>query len=309
MRLRFVHNLPLIIAWLLVACSNPAGSAATPVPTQPIVPYLTSTAAFRTTIAAEATPVLPTATPQIYAVVSGDTLFAIAARHAISVEELRAANPAVDPLLLSPGLELVIPSAGATAVSALPSPTPVVAQAGPVDCYSSALGELWCFFLVQNNNEQPIENLIGRVDLLSEDGEILASLEAVPPLNVLSPGQAMPLVAYASEPPRDWAEASGRLLSAYSLNPENKYYLDVDLLGIDIEISAVGLSAHATGQVRVAGEQETKELWVLAVAYDGNGKVVGVRRWESAGEIEFDFWVYSLGPEIAEVELLVEARP
>jgi hypothetical protein len=46
------------------------------------------------------------------------------------------------------------------------------------------------------------------------------------------------------------------------------------------------------------------------VAYGEDGQVVGFRRWESAGdEDEFEFWVYSLGPEIARVELLVEARP
>ncbi len=291
----------------LAACSNVAG-AATTAPTQPLIPYQTSTIAPTATVA-EATSALPAPTPQVYVVVSGDTLFAIAARYEITVEVLQAANPSVDPLLLSPGIELVIPVAGASSVPAIPSPTPVAAQLGAVDCYSSALGELWCFFSVQNANEQPLENLIGIVHLLSKDGEVLASLEAVPPLNVLVPGQTMPLVAYTSQPPRDWAAARGQLLSAYSLAPENDYYLDADLVGVDIEIAESGLSAHVIGQIQIGGEQAAKEPWVLAVAYDMDGKVVGMRRWASTGETEFDFWVYSLGPEIAQVDLLVEARP
>jgi LysM repeat protein len=272
------------------------------------MPYQTSTTTLIATLA-EATVAAPSATPQVYVVVAGDTLFAIAARYAITVEALRAANPGVDPLLLSPGDELVIPVAGAGLVSPLPSPTPVAAQLGAVDCYSSALGELWCFFPVHNDNEEPLENLIGTVLLLSEDGDVLASLEAVPSLNVLPPGQTMPLVAYTSEQPLDWVAASGLLLSAYSLASENDYYLDVDLLEVDIEISDTGKMARATGQARAAGEQQPGRLWVLAVAYAVDGKVVGMRRWESAGETEFNFWVFSLGPEIVEVELLVEARP
>jgi hypothetical protein len=49
-------------------------------------------------------------------------------------------------------------------------------------------------------------------------------------------------------------------------------------------------------------------IWVLAVAYDDAGNVIGVRRWESETETEFSFLVYSLGPEIADVDLLVEVR-
>ena len=308
MRPRFAQNLLLVTGFSLAACSSAVGDAVTPDPSQQLVPYQTATVAPSDT-ALETTEAPPSPTPQIYEVVAGDTLFAIAARHDITVEELRAANPGVDPLLLSAGIELVIPVAGAAPIAAIPSPTPVAAQTGPVDCYSTAIGELWCFFLVQNTNEETIENPIGRVELLSEEGEELAGLEAFPLLNVLSPGQAMPLVAYLREPPSDWDSARGQLLSAYSLAPENDYYLDVDLQAVEIEIGDAGLSAQATGRARVAGDAPAEQLWVLAVAYDTDGKVVGVRRWESAGETEFVIWVYSLGPEIAEVELLAEARP
>jgi hypothetical protein len=81
------------------------------------------------------------------------------------------------------------------------------------------------------------------------------------------------------------------------------------LQGVSIEISDAGSSARIAGQAKIAGEQPAGEVWVLAVAYDVEGNVVGVRRWEGLAETQFEFWVYSLGPEIAEVKLLVEARP
>lgn len=310
MRPRCTQNLLLILGGLyLCACSSAAGATATAAPTRPILVYQTATIANAAPAGAEATAALPSATPQIYVVVLQDTLFGIAARHDITVEELRAANPNVDPLLLTPGTELVIPVAGATPAAALPSPTPVPVQTGPVNCYLSALGELWCFFLVQNINEGPIENPIGQVDLLSADGEVLTSLQAIPPLNVLPPGWAMPLVAYTVAAPDDWVSARGQLLSAYGLAAEDAYYLEADVQGVNIEISEMGLSARITGQARVVGGEQTAEVWVLAMAYDSEGNVVGVCRWEGPGEPQFDFWVYSLGPEIAEVKLLVEARP
>ena len=56
-------------------------------------------------------------------------------------------------------------------------------------------------------------------------------------------------------------------------------------------------------------------VWVEGVAYDEGGNVVGLRRWEAAsslqagGNLSFDFYVSSLGPPIAQVDLLAEARP
>jgi hypothetical protein len=54
---------------------------------------------------------------------------------------------------------------------------------------------------------------------------------------------------------------------------------------------------------------------VLASAYDAAGNVIGVRRWESTAAlnadapVSFDFPVSSVGPGIAKVEFLAEARP
>lgn len=296
---------------LLAACSQATTQITpTPSPTVLLIPYRTATPTQPIDPAGGAGILLPTATPYIYVVVAGDTLFTIAARLEISLEGLMAANPSVDPRLLSPGMELIIPIAGSsTAVPAIPSPTPAPMHLSEPRCFASAAGELWCLVLVQNDNEYGLENITAIVQLLSAGGDVLANVEAVPPLNVLPAGEAMPLVAYLTEPPNGWATASGQLLSAYALAQGNSYYLDAELHDTDVDISPDGLSARALGQVQIAGDAAFGELWVLAVAYDADGEVVGVRRWESDGDTEFNFWVYSLGPEIAEVSLLVEARP
>jgi hypothetical protein len=80
-------------------------------------------------------------------------------------------------------------------------------------------------------------------------------------------------------------------------------------------MEASGRTARVSGRVVLTGKNTANTLWVLATAYDPAGNVVGVRRWESDSSlmadspISFDFPISSVGPEIARVELLVEARP
>ncbi len=256
----------------------------------------------------EATQPPPTATPSTYTVVEGDTFFTIAARHDISLEALQAANPDVNPSLISPGLQILIPAAGSSA-PLVPSPTPAPVAAEGVSCYSSALGELWCFLLVRNDNAVPLENLTGSVRLLDAAGKILSSLDASPPLDVLYPGESMPLIAYSDDPPENWVATNGQVLSAYALAGGSQYYLSAVLDGAEIAIAENGLSAQATGEITISSGAKPSTLWVVAAAFDGQGEVVGVRKWESAGDLTFDLTVYSLGPEISTVELLVEALP
>jgi hypothetical protein len=63
------------------------------------------------------------------------------------------------------------------------------------------------------------------------------------------------------------------------------------------------------------GEPTAGLIWLVAVAYDADGQIVGFRRWEWRGSISagafqpFAIIVYSQGPAIDHVEMLVEARP
>jgi len=97
-------------------------------------------------------------------------------------------------------------------------------------------------------------------------------------------------------------------------NPEARY-LAVSLENQQINILPGGLTAEIGGDVTSQADKDAGQVWVAAVAYDDNGSVVGVRRWEAAnalpakGRLSFSFNVYSVGRGIAKVDLLVEARP
>jgi hypothetical protein len=68
-----------------------------------------------------------------------------------------------------------------------------------------------------------------------------------------------------------------------------------------------------SGQIYLS--QPASEVWIVAVAYDKNNVVVGVKRWESreatqAGVLTpFRFSVASIGQDIEAVEFFIQAKP
>lgn len=297
----------MLVTLGLAACSSSLVDPVSTLPTQTLNLY--DTPARTATAELSLANVLPTPTPHIHTVVEGDTLFEIAVENGVTVDMLMLANPAVDPRVLTPGTQLVIPAPNSTVVPAIPSPTPAAVLARAVKCYATTAGELWCFLPVENANAFSLENIVGIVQLLDANGHVLASVEAVPPLNLLPAGNSMPLVSYLQEVPQDWVSARGQVFSAYPVAQESDYYIGAVIQQTEIDASETGLAARVHGLVQVSGDLPAGVVWVLAVAYDADGDVVGVYRWERQDSDEFSFWVYSLGPEIAEVELLVEARP
>lgn len=296
------------LATLLLAGCAPSSSNqnATPLPSQSIIEYLGATAT--ATVVAEGTleNLLPTPTPFLYTVVANDTFYGIAAKLNINLDALRAANPGIDPGLLSPGMQLLIPTGQVALTTSIPTITPVQTNASEPDCYVSAAGELRCFVLVINDGDLPLENVTGVVQLFSADGALLANLEAVPPLDIVSAGSNMPLVAYMEQPPEGWVTAGAQILTAFRLQQGDQHYLPASA-EVNISIADSGTAARVQGSVGVQGNAQS--IWVLGVAYDADGHVVGVRKWESTGQTGFDFWIYSLGPDIASVDLAVQAQP
>ena len=77
-----------------------------------------------------------------------------------------------------------------------------------------------------------------------------------------------------------------------------------------------GRSAQVQGQIFLPAESKpASTLWLGAVAYSADDQIIGFRRWEWQGSLQpgavqlFNFSVYSLGPMIERVDVIVEARP
>ena len=295
----------------LAACAAPKATS-TSLP--PAVSYKTGTPAATTTLL----PTLPgssqpTPTPIIYTVVEGDTLIRIAAHFGITYEALLAANPTVQSSTLQVGTTLNIPAGSATPEQ--PSPTPAFASVLQARCWPEADGGLWCFALLQNQFAETLEDLSARFTLIGAGGQELANQVAYGLLDILPAGGSMPLAVHF--PPSQPADASVRvdLLTSIRLLPGDVRYVPVQFENTLVSVTGSGRLAQVTGRLVLTGSSLANTVWVLATAYDAAGEVVGLRRWESPSALTadaplpFNFAVSSLGPVIARVEFLVEARP
>lgn len=305
-------------------------------------PTASNTPALPTRISAATIPVTPTptATPFLHTIKKDETMLGIALTYGIQLADLLAANPKIDPHLMTIGITLTVPITG-EAFTAPPVITPVPLTLNPPVCYRSADGGAWCFALVHNDRETAVENVSAVMGLFSEDGENIAAQQAVPPLNRIGPGEALPLAIFFPGPLPDPYSAQAELVSAIDVNGTQGRYLDAEISHEELKISPDGLQAYLTGNIEIsAAEEQTATLparliWVAAVAYDQGGDVVGVRKWESESIegcalpqttpdpsitpepasplpdtcFRFNFSVYSLGPEINRVEVFIEARP
>jgi phage tail protein X len=306
----------LIFLTILSACASPAPgntqTASTPAPAE-LTPYQTLLPTpTATLIPPLTTPKLPTTTPIIYTIKAGDTLSAIAARYHVPVEALLAANPGIQAGALVVGKTLVIPTGIQATGVALPTPAAVpVTQA---QCYPEAAGGLWCFALLQNAYAETLENLSVQFTLLDSTGQELASQIAYGLLDILPAGRTMPLAAYFPPPAPAGAQVRAQVLTALRLISGEGRYMDAAIENTLVEMDSTGRTASVSGQVVIHGDQVPAGLWVLAAAYDRDGNVVGLRRWEPdqvpTGEepVRFEFQVSSAGPAIDRVEFLAEVK-
>ncbi len=257
----------------------------------------------------------PSPTARVYVVRANDTFLAIALAFGLSREELLAANPDLNPDLLSIGQQLLVPSPGGEATATpIPTPTPLPLQVAEPLCFPSTSGGLWCLLTVTNTTGEAIEGLSGWVTLVDAGGLALVTAPVYPPLNRLSAEQVMVLAAFLPPPAPGYSRAAGALTMAVPVEDAERRYPPLDWSATRSQPAAdrrswqvdvrVGIPASASSSPRVA---------VAVLAFDAQGQGIGFAKWEPDAalrpgeETEAHLVVYSLGPEIDHVDVLAEA--
>ena len=289
---------------------------------------------------------IPTATPFTHTIAKGDTMLGIAIRYGVTLEQLQVANPGVDPGFLVIGNALVIPIEGQSS-SEIPNPTPLPVPWSAPRCYPSGDEGLWCFILVTNDQPNPIENISAWISLYDAEGDPVGGQAAVAPLNLLPSGESLPLMAFFAPPLSGELLPQGQLLTALVVEGGVARYLNAEAQIINVDIAEDGVLASVQGQVMVPQGSIPSYVWLVLTAYDEAGEVAGVRKFDlgtpcgipqtpaASSTLQatpatgtptftptssatpaplvictpFEFTVYSLGPAIQRVEVLVEARP
>jgi len=309
-------NLAWILGILITLAACSPGSQSAPISTltiaPPLNPYqaITSTPIIPTATAPLPTdqPLIPTPTPFSHSVQPGDTLYGIAIQYNISLDKLVSANPGVDTSLLSIGTELIIPFSEEDELSA-PTPTPYPVPLSDPTCYSTNDAGIWCFIMVENNQDLVLENLSATFNLYDQNQELIQSVVAIPPLNTFYPDQSIPLTAFIKPAQIDQYKISGSLLTALPSEREEQL---TEISTFSVNYSLENKVAQISGVVEVlADEVDSNEIWIAAVGFNA-GQPVGVRKWIRSDTVEagesypFDIQLYSLGPKIDQIILLSE---
>ena len=306
----------LFIILILTACA-PQQAVSTPKPVE-LVSYLTQTPQTSSPSTPEGlvplkTP-LPTSTPFAYTVKSGDTISGIALQFGVSIDDLLAANPEVNANAMSIGTVLRVPSNPDNPTGeATPTPAPLIVD--QIECFPTFNKGMWCFVLVRNDFPDLVENVSAQVTLVDENGTFLVTQTAFLPLNILTPDISLPLgVYFPPDIPFD-AKPQVQILTAIQLQPNDSRYLPATVNNTLVQINEDGHFGEISGEVRLSAEATAaNQVWVVAVAYDEDGRVVGVKRWDGGGmqpgtRLMFEMTVSSLGGRMTRVEFAVEARP
>jgi LysM repeat protein len=302
----------LVALAALAGCNPQTAPNQTASPAVLLQPYQTRTPVITNVATPPATPSpAPSPTAFTYSIARGDTLNALAQRFGVTLDALLAANPGLSPATLSVGQKLNIPVAGQNFAPA-PLATPAPLEIGPARCLPSASGSI-CLAPLRNPYPQALENVQVEMTILDAAGQPLDSQPALLPLNILAPGQTLPAAAFF-DGLIGQNTVQVRLLTAQLLTKQDNRYLRADLQNLLVKVAWDGLSANLRGQVSLPqAVQPATRVWLVAVAYDSSGQIIGYRRWEATetlqpgGSLPFEMNVYSLGAMIEHVEVQIEA--
>ncbi|HCS38333.1 MAG TPA: hypothetical protein DIW44_01960 [Anaerolineaceae bacterium] len=314
---------------LLSGCQQAESTQASSLfPDEALTPFATPTVtatATATLVSAPTETLVPTITPtpRTHIVQGNDTLFEIAAKNDLTLDEIKAANPDLNPYLLGPGTVIIIPAPNGQSHSPTqnaPDVTPYPMTFSDPQCTPSLSGGTYCFAELLNPQPMMVDSLSAQFSLTDiATGEALTR-PALVPLNRLASGSQLPLFAYFPPPVPVNPQIGLQLITAASVNqtgtPTALQSAVVMVDQSEINISANGLSAVVTTQVRFEGaEGAAGKIWIAAVAYDAAGEIVGIRRFVSPNAVNPGEWVpfslniYSIGEKIDRVDLFGEVNP
>ncbi|NTV37178.1 MAG: LysM peptidoglycan-binding domain-containing protein [Anaerolineaceae bacterium] len=282
-----------------------------------LVPYYTPTPQILPTLQAQATlaPIpSPTPTPRTHKLTNSDTLFALAGFYGVTIEEILTANPGLDRDILPAGKDIIIPPSKTTGQGTpVNAPTLTVLPFGSINCLRSQEGGMWCFLPVTNDQPHPLENVSAQIRIEDQTSGKLQTMIGTTPLNLLHPGQTLPVTVYFPAPQPLIFRMDAQLISALPVPADDQRYTPVNIGELQINIEPGGHSAVIKTEVNSKDGKSSKQVWMAAIAYDRTGKMIGSRRWKSTNEIPagkslpVEFTIYSVTGEIEKVECFAEA--
>ncbi len=304
---------------LLSACNVFSGNQAAP--QSLLTPYVTQTSAgvivpTETAVPQPTPEPTLTPTPFVHVLAANETISSLALMYGLEVDDILAINPEITPKALSVGTQILIPYAGTAAdageggISAISEPLALTLSMPT--CAQTAEGGLWCLAQVSNPLPGSATGITVTFTLKNGSGETLSE-QAVPTLlNLLAPAESLPVAAYFSaDVPADYS-VEAALKTALPMDQTNPGYAPLEIKVNSID--PAGRSARVSAVIPVqAADNGVGSIWVALIAYDADGRIVGVRRLEYSPVTEGEegraikVVVYSNSRDIQKVDVRAEA--
>ena len=278
--------------------------AVTPSPTLILTPTVTYTLTPQPTL---------TPTPVIYLVQENDTLTFIAGRYGVTLEELLTANPGFNPDQLAIGDELVLPpSAALPQTQSASSTSDVAVELGETRCVPSAGGGVHCYALAHNISGTILYDLIAEFTLKDAGGIEIITKDVPLSLRGLAAGQSLPFYSYFPPPVEPDFKVAVELVGMSRTKDEKDATIPLEIGELTVLNAESDLVAVVEGTTSHNGNASLELLRLVAVAYDADGEVVGLRvieledKLEKKATLAFSIEVYSTGGIIDRVEVTGE---
>ena len=310
-----------IVSSIITFSSCSASQTQLPIsPTATLLPFATLTPTHVSTpiVIPQSTEIIlrPSPTPFAHIVELDDTLLGIAILYGLDLEDLLAANPGINPRILSIDQQILIPSAeGGPAGSLIPTSTPIPIGLSQVECYPTGVDDLWCLAKVTNDQEHAIEGIAAVISLLDEDGRVLNAMEAFGPHNLLPSGKLMPLGVLISPSPNNFSLATVAVTSSFVAENAEERYFELEVAFESENAGGSGKTWRVKGTITLSPDSSSGMDFfsVLLIALDAEENVVGFRKMYFEVRLEpgeahaFESDVFSLGPSIEKIDILAEA--
>ena len=265
----------LFICVWVSGCS--LSSATTLVVSPTSLPRITLTLRVREARAPTITPTPPiTATLQpetpapaeYYIVRPGDTLLGIAIDLGFNIEQIKAANPTLDPLALQVGQQVLLPQPGVLIAAAA---TPLPLQLDPPTCLDLITGSLLCIGQVRNQHDRPVTGVRVMLRLRDLHGEVLAETNTGVEQTIILPGLDAPYSALFEINADVQAEAV--LLNAVPATGQEALPLAV----VDEQAEISGSRYRVTASIANTTGIATRPPRVVLTVVDSDGHLAGFR--------------------------------
>ncbi len=332
MKMRHYLKLSILIAALFLSSCGPKPNIPAILPPEPShtptrVPSATPTFAPSPSHTASPSPTtIPTSTPEpvTFKVGRNDDMFSVALYFGVSLEALKTANPQVIPNAMSIGTELIIPITPTPGMDSETEPSPsALTSTGSAPevsayksyCYRDAIKAVYCFSLIENDSDEALENVSLLVTLSDETGKTTQTI-ATTLINVVPPHSSLPAASYFLP---EWGEtltASAELDFQLPYAEGETRYLEAEAIEQKVDYVYNNKAAKVQGVITFKNKNTVlMTLNIVAVAYDENGAVLGMRRHQpiessnTSANVPYSFTVYSMAGDIHHVEVFVEAMP